>query len=89
MNETATDETSTAVGGRLEALVSCDYCEDGDGQSVFPYYGVAPHTHDTANGMIGSTRLLPKDQWPANFREDPDAPGCGTYTHCPRCGAGS
>ena len=23
-----------------------------------------------------------------NFRPDPDVPGCGTFTHCPQCGAG-
>lgn len=24
-----------------------------------------------------------------NFRPDPDAPGLGTFTHCPQCGAGA
>ena len=62
----------------------CDYCDDGDGICVFPYYGLAPHTHD----VRGNTRILPKDQWGDNFREDPDAPGQGTYLRCPKCGRG-
>lgn len=65
----------------------CDHCDDGDGHSVFPYYGVAPHTH--AEGpMIGSTRLLPREQWGDNFREDPDSPGYGVYMRCQHCGRG-
>ncbi|WP_295537894.1 hypothetical protein [uncultured Pseudacidovorax sp.] len=71
----------------------CECCDDGEGYCVFPYYGVAPHTHavsDPGNplGWIGSTRLLPKEQWPENFREDPDCPGLGVYLRCPECGAG-
>ena len=74
----------------------CDYCDDGDGQCVFPYYGVAPHTLDiTARespadkfGLFGSTRPLPRDQWGDNFREDPDCPGQGVYMRCPQCGEG-
>ena len=65
----------------------CEYCDDGDGCCVFPYYGMAPHTH--TNGlMIGSTILLPRDQWGENFREDPDVPGCGVYLRCEKCGDG-
>jgi len=66
----------------------CEHCDWGDGTCFYPEYGVAPHTHnlDAASGWIGSTRLMPKELWPANFREDPEAPGCGTYTHCPMCG---
>jgi hypothetical protein len=26
---------------------ACEQCDDGDGHCVFPYYGVAPHVHDT------------------------------------------
>ena len=66
---------------------ACEHCNDGDGFSVFPYYGVAPHTH-AAGPMVGSTRLLPKDQWGDNFREDPECPGQGVYLRCPKCGAG-
>lgn len=63
----------------------CEMCDDGDGRCVFPYYGVAPHTH-AAGPMLGSTRLLPREDWPANFTEDAEEPGLGTYTHCPHCG---
>jgi len=51
----------------------------------FPQYGVAPHTHDLSSGsFIGSTRVTPKSEWPPNFTEDPEVPGCGTY-ECPDC----
>ena len=66
----------------------CEHCDDGDGHCVFPYYGVAPHTHDTSQGWIGSTRLLPSDQWGDNFREDPDCEGHGVYLRCEKCGRG-
>lgn len=50
------------------------------------YYGVAPHTHDieAAGGIIGSTRLLPRDQWPPNFEPDGEDGTSGVY-HCPVC----
>lgn len=65
----------------------CELCDDGDGFCVFPYYGLAPHTH--AEGpVIGSTELLPADQWGDNFREDEDCPGQGVYMRCPQCGEG-
>lgn len=81
---------------------NCDFCMNPDAPDegcVFPYYGVAPHVHEPPNGrpagapfdasmLIGSTRIVDKKLWPANFREDPAAPGCGTYTHCPICGRG-
>lgn len=67
---------------------SCEHCDDGDGDCVFPYYGVAPHTHDTSEGWIGSTRIIPKHQWGDNFREDPECPGHGTYLRCPHCWRG-
>jgi hypothetical protein len=38
--------------------------------------------------LIGSTRTLPRDQWGANFREDPDSTGEGVYMRCPYCGRG-
>lgn len=70
----------------------CQHCDDGDGDCFFPHYGVAPHAHymdpDLPGDFVGTTKLFPKDQWPANFKEDPEAPGCGTYTFCPMCGQG-
>lgn len=66
----------------------CDHCDDGDGFCVFPYYGTAPHTHDLSTGWMGSTRLLPREQWGGNFREDPECPGQGVYMRCPHCGRG-
>lgn len=60
----------------------CPYCE-----GMGSWYGVAPHKHDLkrTGSIIGSTVLLPKDQWPSTFREDSECPGLGTYTceHCP------
>ena len=53
----------------------------------FPFYGVAPHVHQTKikNGrihFIGSTAILPKEQWPDNFKQDPEDERCGEYL-CP------
>ncbi len=74
----------------------CEFCDDGSGKSVYPYYGVAPHKHDTTRtgSIIGSTVIDPKESWPANFSPDYEEgdditkpiPGlCGTYTHCQKC----
>jgi hypothetical protein len=65
----------------------CEYCHDGDGYSVFPYYGVAPHVHESEH-IIGSTKILSESEWPENFEHDEDSPGCGTYLYCPNCFAG-
>jgi len=65
--------------------VTCEHCDTPDG-CAYPIYGLAPHKH-LGNEMIGSTVLEPKDQWPDNFVEDPESPGCGVYTECPECGA--
>jgi hypothetical protein len=70
--------------------MTCQHCDDGDGLSCFPMYGVGPHRHEMltkTSPIIGSTRLLPESEWPDNYREDPDCPGCGTYW-CPHCGEG-
>lgn len=50
------------------------------------YYGVAPHWHDVkeAGGIIGSTRILPREEWPSNFEPDPEDANCGVY-HCDAC----
>lgn len=71
----------------------CERCNDGDGICVFPYYGVAPHKHEGVEpgkprSWLGSTHILPRTEWPDNFREGADGPGLGTYTHCPYCGEG-
>lgn len=71
----------------------CEHCMNPDAPeegSWFPHYDVAPHVHELSgdSGFLGSTRLLPREQWPSNFREDPETPGCGVYTHCPMCGRG-
>jgi hypothetical protein len=58
----------------------CKTCGDGE---WLPIYGVGPHRH-TGKSFLGSTVLLPKEEWPASYREDPDAPGCGTWS-CPDC----
>jgi len=83
MSETTEHEAAMRQQVPHERVVSCEHCDDGDGHSVFPYYGVAPH----ANLPGGGTRLLFAEDWPDNFDEDPECPGCGTYTHCPVCGA--
>ena len=70
----------------------CQECEriksEELGDYPFPQYGLAPHGHDIARtgSIMGSTVLRPKDDWPPNFHEDPEAPGCGVY-YCidPEC----
>ena len=71
-----------------EARDSCDYCDDGDGHSIFPYYGTAPHIHAGGDGWISSTQLLPRAMWGSNFREDPECEGHGVYMRCQKCGRG-
>ena len=72
----------------------CDDCNDGDGNSVYPYYGVAPHEcyfrkqGGFKQNQLGTSTLKPKLEWPENFEEDKDALGLGVYTHCLICGAG-
>lgn len=63
---------------------TCKYCDDGDGDCIYPYYGNAPHSHDEKGRVV----TLPKDQWGDNFREDPDCEGCGVFMRCPECGSG-
>lgn len=56
----------------------------------YPMYGLAPHRHvgvSSPKTFIGSTVIDPKSDWPKNFHEDPESPGCGTYV-CPDCGVG-
>ena len=73
------------IAAKAEATLDAHYgvpscgdseCPSGD----YPRYGVAPHEHDES----GATKLLPRDQWPASFTEDPVSPGYGVYW-CPRC----
>ncbi len=96
---TTEDSTPLAFGstdglGAASEALCCPECDDGDGNCVFPYYGVAPHTHALPapthpTDWIGSTRLLPRDKWGNNFREDEDSPGQGTYLRCGTCGRGA
>lgn len=62
-------------------MKKCEYeCHD-----YFPQYGVGPHNHDLSKGsFIGSTVPIKKDEWPDNYSEDPECPGCGVYV-CPEC----
>lgn len=62
----------------------CENCHDGEGGSVFPYYGLAPHTHTKA---IGGT-VFSSEPLPENYRPDINDPFSGIYTHCMSCGAG-
>jgi hypothetical protein len=69
--------------------MACEMCTDPDGNSCFPDYGPAPHTcfYKIPGAAIGQSVTLPRDQWPDNFQEDPEVPGCGTYW-CSHCGEG-
>jgi len=48
----------------------------------YPYYGMGPHTRVVAHGCRISTEL-PRDEWPDNYQENHESPGCGVY-ECPR-----
>lgn len=60
---------------------ACRDCIGYAGEKIMPYYGHAPHMHNTD----GTTTFAPKDQYPANFEPDPESEGLGTW-HCPTCG---
>lgn len=61
-------------------IKTCPFCreheEDGEG-CIYPYYGLAPHTH-----KINGTEFT--SEVPENF--SPDGDGMGVYTHCLYCG---
>lgn len=59
----------------------CELCE-----GVGHWYGVAPHRHDMdkTGSIIGSTVILPKEEWPKNFIPDPEDETCGTW-FCESC----
>lgn len=71
--------------------MACEHCTDPDGECCFPVYGVGPHRHQGLTGepgsWIGSTVMLPKEEWPENYQEDADCPGMGVWW-CPHCGEG-
>lgn len=76
----------------------CEMCSDGSGHCVYPYYGVAPHTcYYKLGTSIGTSQEAPESEWPENFVYDYSegpanpggSPGCGIYTHCLHCGAGT
>lgn len=69
--------------------MSCEYCTDPDGAPCFPIYGVGPHTHAgiAGNPLLGETIPLPREEWPENYRENPNEPGHGVWW-CPHCGDG-
>jgi hypothetical protein len=63
----------------------CEHCDDGNGDSIFPYFGVAPHSN-TFN-----SQTLPESEFPENFKIDGEWTETlcnGVYTHCLNCGAG-
>lgn len=70
--------------------MTCDFCDDGDGGCVYPYYGLAPHSHKLHRGRIvtiTSTRDFP-DNFVVDQEHPADGPTCGVYTHCLNCGDG-
>lgn len=61
------------------------YCEDAECKEWYPYYGLAPHSHNLSKStFIGSTEFEEKSSWPNNFLEDQSEPGMGTWL-CPKC----
>lgn len=70
--------------------MTCNYCDDGNGGSIFPIYGVGPHIcyYKIKGAKIGQSIPLPKTEWPSNYEEDTSCPGLGHYW-CPECGEGN
>ena len=68
-------------------LKPCKFCTDPDGDPCYPAYGTAPHSHKRKNGIVISTKILPREKWPENFQEDPVNSGSGVWW-CPKCGCG-
>lgn len=66
----------------FEANATCKTCFD-----CLPSYGLAPHIHigitDNPISLIGSTKFLPKEEWPDNFVPEEDE-RFGVY-YCPDC----
>lgn len=69
----------------------CDMCHDGDGDSVYPYYGVGPHIcgYKMGKPVIGHSVGIPATEWPTNFQPDEECgdqddgrPPLGAWTHC-------
>ena len=62
-------------------LPECKHCG-----GIGSWYGVGPHRHDfgKTGSVIGSTVIDDKADWPKNFHEDHEAPGCGVWT-CTKC----
>lgn len=70
--------------------MSCQSCFDpDDGTRIYPHYGVGPHLcfYKIPGATLGQSELLPQTDWPANYEEDPGAPGHGVWW-CPECGYG-
>lgn len=63
-----------------EPLCSATDCE------TFPSYGPVPHIcyYKIPGATIGQSQILPREQWPDNILEDPDASGLCTV-FCPSC----
>lgn len=68
-----------------ESSNCCEKCHDGNGDCVFPYYGLAPHKQE-GKQLLGRTRITLEDT-PPNFHPDKDDAGAGVYTHCLVCGS--
>jgi len=67
------------MGMSERKIKTCNFCDDGDGGCVFPYYGLAPHVHTKPiDGTVFTGEI------PENFSSDGD--GLGVYTHCLNCG---
>lgn len=63
-----------------QKIKTCDHCDDGNGECIFPYYGLGPHIH---TNPIGGTEFLDA---PLLENFSPDGDGLGVYTHCLNCG---
>lgn len=61
-------------------------CKHPD-HDIYPYYGLAPHTHEIGmvkgkKGIRLSTKIANKKKWPKNYKDTDD--GAGVWS-CPKC----
>ena len=65
--------------------MACEECIDEDGNECLPQYGLAPHVHlDSEDGQFTVTVFTSKEDWPDNFKPDPDVENMGTW-YCEFC----
>lgn len=64
-----------------------DYAGPSEKDSTYTDRDGRMHTIPAGAFIFAQRDPAPREQWPANFTEDPDCPGLGTWS-CPKCSTG-